>query len=628
MVSRIEDYALIGDCETAALVARDGSVDWLCWPRFDSEACFAALLGSPRHGRWLIAPVEADARIARRYRDDTLILETTYETSDGTVTLIDFMPLRGEASDLVRIVRGDHGRVRMRMDLTIRFGYGRQVPWVTRGEAGELRAVAGPDLVVLRTPVAVRGQDLTTVAEFTAIAGETTPFVLSYGASWRQAPQALDPQAALRATEKFWHEWISRRRRRPRTPWPEHTRRSLITLKALAYAPTGGIVAAPTTSLPERLGGARNWDYRYCWVRDATLTLLALMNAGYYDEAQAWRDWLLRAVAGDPQRMQIMYGVGGEEYLPEWELPWLPGYEGATPVRIGNAAHEQLQLDVYGELMDALHHARRGGLVGSESAWAVQRALMDHLETIWDQPDEGIWEIRSGPQQFTYSKLMAWVALDRALKGIDQFGLDGPADRWAQVRDRIHDEVCRRAFCTERNSFVRTYGSTELDASLLLLPQLGFLPCDDPRVKGTIEAIEQDLLVDGFVLRYRTDKVDDGMPSGEGAFLACSFWLADAYVLLGREQEARDLFDRLCGLANDVGLLSEEYDVASRRLVGNFPQAFSHVALINTADNIAKLEQPARQRSADQPTARPRSRRHDRPAAARASGRATRRRGG
>src|SRR5262245_48628610 len=605
MASRIEDYALIGDCQTAALVARDGSIDWLCWPRFDSDACFSALLGTPEHGRWLIAPLEEEAKVTRRYRDDTLILETQFKTSTGTATLIDFMPLRGETSDLVRIVRGDSGQVRLRLELILRFGYGRAIPWVTRGAKEELRAIAGSDLVVLRTPVAVRGKDFTTVAEFTVAAGDSTPFVLSHGASWHPDPPSLDARKALEATERFWKKWINlQRAEADSSPYAGLVRRSLITLKALTYAPSGGIVAAPTTSLPEQLGSKRNWDYRYCWVRDATLTLLALMNAGYYDEAQAWRDWLLRAVAGNPQRMQIMYGVGGEERLSEWQVDWLPGYENSAPVRIGNAAYTQLQLDVYGELMDAMHQARRGGLSGSESAWAVQRALMAHLEKIWHHPDSGMWEVRSGPRHFTYSKLMAWVALDRAVKGVEQFGLDGPTERWNMLKDRIREEVCQRAYDPERNTFVARYGSKELEASLLLMPQLGFLPCKDARVQGTIAAVEQDLLVDGFVRRYRTERVDDGLPPGEGVFLACSFWLADVYVLLGRKEEAQALLDRLAALANDVGLLSEQYDVRARRLVGNFPQAFSHVALINTVGNVAKLSKPARQR-ADNNSRRP-----------------------
>jgi GH15 family glucan-1,4-alpha-glucosidase len=605
MALRIEDYALIGDCQTAALVGRDGSIDWLCWPRFDSDACFAALLGTPEHGRWLITPLDEKATVTRRYRGDSLILETQFKTSTGTATLIDFMPLRGETSDLIRIVRGDSGQVKMHLELILRFCYGKAIPWVTRGPNGELRAIAGPDLVVLRTPVAVRGRHFTTVAEFTVTAGDTTPFVLSYGASWHRDPPPLDVRTALETTEQFWKKWIERQRGGTDSPYAALTRRSLITLKALTYAPSGGLVAAPTTSLPEQLGGQRNWDYRYCWVRDATLTLLALMNAGYYGEAQAWRDWLLRAVAGNPQRMQIMYGVGGEERLSEWQVDWLPGYEDSAPVRIGNAAYTQLQLDVYGELMDAMHQARRGGLSGSESAWAVQRALMTHLEKIWQRPDAGMWEERGEPRHFTYSKLMAWVALDRAVKGVEQFGLDGPTERWTKLKERIQEEVCQRAYDPERNTFVARYGSKELEASLLLLPQLGFLPCKDARVQGTIAAIEQDLLVDGFVRRYRTERVDDGLPPGEGAFLACSFWLADAYALLGRKEQARSLLERLAGLANDVGLLSEQYDVKARRLVGNFPQAFSHVALINTVSNIAKLAKPARQRGEHEDSQQP-----------------------
>ena len=592
MSAPIEDYALIGDCETAALVARDGSIDWLCWPRFDSDACFAALLGDADHGYWRIAPIETPAATRRRYRGNTLILETRFECASGSVTLTDFMPPRGTASDVVRLVRGEHGQVRMRMEMVVRFGYGERVPWVTRSADGAIHAVAGPDLVVLRTPVALRGEALSTVAEFTVSAGQLTPFVLSYAPSWEPPPRALEPAQALDATEHFWTDWIARAESRS----PPSTWRSLITLKALTYAPTGGIVAAPTTSLPEQLGGTRNWDYRYCWLRDATLTLLALMNAGYYDEAHSWRDWLLRAVAGSPQRMQIMYGLRGESRLQEWIVEGLPGYEGSAPVRVGNAAHGQLQLDVYGELMDAMHQSRRGGLAGSESAWALQRALMDHLGQSWEQPDAGIWEVRGQSEYFTYSKMMAWVSLDRAIKSIDAFGLEGPRARWSELRDRIHRDICEHGFDRARNTFVRAYGSSELDAALLLLPQIGFLPVDDPRVAGTIAAVERDLLVDGFVLRYRTTHVDDGLPPGEGAFLACSFWLADAYVLLGRRPEAERLFERLAGLANDVGLLAEEYDTRRRRLVGNFPQAFSHIALINTAHNLARGNKPAEQR--------------------------------
>lgn len=487
MPARIEDYALIGDCETAALVSKNGSIDWLCWPRFDSDACFAALLGTPEHGCWQIGPSDSDFVTTRRYRGDTLILETRHENDAGAICVTDFMPLRGTASDVVRIVSGERGQMRVRSDLALRFGYGAQVPWVTRMEDGTLRAIAGPDMVVLRTPVALRGENLRTIAEFTVSAGQSVPFVLTYGRSNESVPSPVDPKASLKATEQFWTEWISRTGDDTATI----VRRSLITLKALTYAPTGGIVAAATTSLPEQLGGPRNWDYRYCWVRDATLTLLAMMNAGYFDEAQAWRDWLLRAVAGDPKRMNIMYGLSGEARLNEWTLDWLPGYENSAPVRVGNAAHGQLQIDVYGELMDAMHQARRGGLVGSESAWSVQRALIAHLEKIWDQPDAGIWEVRSGPEQFTYSKLMAWVAIDRAIKGIVEFGLEGPEQRWRDLRDVIHADICAKGFNSARNTFVRSYGGDDLDASLLLLPQLGFLPADDPRVLGTIAAVEK-----------------------------------------------------------------------------------------------------------------------------------------
>jgi GH15 family glucan-1,4-alpha-glucosidase len=591
----IEDYGLIGDCETAALVGRDGSIDWLCWPRFDSGACFAALLGSPDHGRWLIAPEDPDARVTRRYRGDTLILETRFETDAGVVTVCDFMPPRGSTSDLVRLVVGERGAVPMRMELVLRFDYGGLLPWVSRIEDGALRAVAGPDLVVLRTPVALRGQDLTTVARFKANAGDTTPFVLSYGPSHAPPPGAINPRAALAATEKFWNDWSARCA--VSGEWADAVKRSLITLKALTYAPTGGIVAAPTTSLPEQLGGARNWDYRFCWVRDATLTLLALMDAGYFEEAQAWRDWLLRAVAGAPEQLQIMYGIAGERRLDEWEVPWLPGYLGAQPVRIGNGAHGQLQLDVFGELMDTLHHARRGGLSGSESAWALQRSLVSHLEKIWREPDAGIWEVRGPRRHFTYSKVMAWVALDRAVKAVESFGLEGPVERWVALRGEIHADICRHGIDPRRGCFVQSYGSEALDASLLLIPQLGFLPAADPRVRATIDAIERELMRDGFVLRYDTRASDDGLPPGEGAFLACSFWLADAQALGGRRRDARRLFERLLSIRNDLGLLAEEYDPAARRMVGNFPQAFSHIALIDTALNLAKAVKPAHQRA-------------------------------
>jgi GH15 family glucan-1,4-alpha-glucosidase len=597
----IEDYALIGDCETAALVSRAGSIDWLCWPRFDSPACFAALLGGPEHGRWLIEVADDGAhtarpRISRRYRGDTLILETRVETANGVVLLIDFMPLRGRNSDIVRIVRGETGRVRMRMELALRFDYGRSVPWVTRMHDGALRAIAGPDQVTLHTPVRIHGEHMKTVAEFDVAAGDSVPFVLTHGPSHLQPPEAIDPEAALAATEEFWTTWASRNR--SHGGWDEAVMRSLIVLKALTYRPTGGLVAAPTTSLPELIGGTRNWDYRYCWLRDATLTLLALMNAGYYDEARAWRDWLLRAAAGAPAQLHIMYGLAGERWLPEIEIPWLPGYEQSTPVRIGNGAHQQLQLDVFGEVMDALHQARRGGLVESEADWKFQRALLKHLEAVWQQPDHGLWEVRGQPRHFTYSKVMAWVAFDRAVHAVEQFDLEGPVEHWRQVRRMIHNEVCECAFDRELGSFVESYGSKELDASLLLLSTMGFLPSDDPRIRGTIDAVERRLFVDGFLMRYDTRTTDDGLPEGEGVFLACSFWLADAYVLLGRMDDAHALCERLLKLRNDVGLMAEEYDTRASRLVGNFPQAFSHVAIVNTTHNILRATKPARQRAA------------------------------
>jgi GH15 family glucan-1,4-alpha-glucosidase len=603
MPSRIEDYALIGDCETAALVSKCGSIDWLCWPRFDSDACFAALLGDENNGHWRIAPAqsasgEANVRCSRKYRRDTLILETELTVADGSaVVVVDFMPLRGGAltSHLVRLVVGKRGTVPMHTELIVRCGYGGWVPWVTSSEAGELLAIAGPDMLLLRTPVELRGERLTTVGDFVVSAGQQVPFVLSYASSHLPLPDPVHAGEALQATEEFWRAWGSTCRSPEQHA--EIVTRSLITLKALTYAPTGGIVAAPTTSLPEQLGGPRNWDYRFCWLRDATLTLLALMNTGYYDEARAWRDWLLRAAAGSPADIQIMYGVAGERWLPEREVPWLAGHENSKPVRIGNAAADQFQLDVFGEVMDALYHARIGGLQHLPAAWDLQRALLAHLETVWRDPDEGIWEVRSGRQHFTCSKVMAWVAFDRAIKTVEAFGLEGPVDRWRRIRGEVHDEVCQRAFNTNLGSFVQAYDSALLDASALLIPQVGFLPPEDARVRGTIEAIERTLLRDGFVLRYDSAASDDGLPPGEGAFLPCSFWLADAYVLLGRLTEAQDLFGRLVALCNDVGLLAEEYDPRARRLAGNFPQAFSHIGLVNTAHNIAHVTKPCQQRS-------------------------------
>ena len=601
MPAPIEDYALLGDCETAALVARDGSIDWLCWPRFDSAACFAALLGTPEHGRWQVAPAAPVLAVTRRYRGDTLILETELETADGAVTLVDFMPVRGAQSDLVRMVVGRRGRVAMRTELVLRFDYGATVPWVSRVDDGSphgaLRAIAGPDMVLLRADVPVRGAGLTTVGEFTVAAGETVSFVLTYAPSHLPPPAPVEPAAALADTEAFWGAWAARCTYRGE--WRDAVVRSLLTLKALTFRPTGGIVAAATTSLPEQLGGTRNWDYRYCWLRDATLTLLALMDAGYYDEAAAWRDWLLRAAAGSPSQLQIMYGVAGERLLREWEIGWLPGYADSRPVRVGNAAHGQLQLDVYGEVLDALYQSRRGGLAGSADAWQLARALVAHVETIWRTPDAGLWEVRGEPQHFTHSKVMAWVAVDRAIRAAEEFGEAGPLDAWRATRQRIHDEVCARGFDPALGSFVQAYGSTQLDASLLLIPLVGFLPATDPRVRGTVAAIERRLVVDGLVMRYDTAATDDGLPAGEGAFLACSFWLADNYALLGRRDDARALFGRLLALRNDVGLLAEEYDPRARRLVGNFPQAFSHVGLVDTALNLAR-DVPAEQRPAAQ----------------------------
>ncbi len=595
MPLRIEDYALIGDCESAALVGRDGSIDWLCCPRFDSDACFAALLGYPEHGRWRIAPRDPAARVTRAYRHNTLILETRFETADGAVKLIDFMPLHGNHSDLVRLVVGESGRVPICFEFVLRFGYGAVVPWVTRLEDGTLRAIAGPDMVMLRTPVHLHGENFKTVAEFTVSAGDTVPFTFVYSQSHLPPPPRVSAQDDLERTEKFWRNWTGKCKLAG--PWSDAVTRSMITLKALTYAPTGGIVAAPTTSLPESIGGVRNWDYRFCWLRDATLTLLALMNGGYYDEAHDWREWLQRAIAGRPEQAQIMYGIAGERRLTEWEVPWLPGYEASDPVRIGNAAYRQLQLDAYGEVMDTFHQARRGGLASSDSGWAVQQAMLEHLEQAWHEPDQGIWEVRGPARHFTYSKVMAWVAFDRCIKSAEAFALSGPLDHWRRIRAEIHADVCAHGFDAHRGTFVQAYGGRELDASLLLLPAVGFLPCDEPRIKGTIAAIEQRLLVDGFVLRYDSETTVDGLPPGEGAFLACSFWLADVYILQGRWDEARALFERLLALRNDLGLLSEEYDPRARRLVGNFPQAFSHLALVNTALNLTQASKPVEQRA-------------------------------
>jgi len=593
MASRIEDYALIGDCETAALVALDGSIDWLCFPRFDSAACFAALLGTPEHGRWLLAPAEPSRVIRRRYREDTFVLETRYETERGAVSVIDFMPPRTDAPDVARLVEGIEGEVAMRMELIIRFDYGSAIPWVRRTEDG-LSAVAGPDALRLRTPVDLRGEDFRTVAQFTVRAGERVPFLLTWHPSHRPVPPAVDVEAQLRETEKWWMEWSQRCSYEGE--WRDPVLRSLLTLKALCYTPTGGLVAAATTSLPERIGGVRNWDYRFCWLRDATFSLYALMTGGYIEEAMAWREWLLRSVAGHPADASIMYGVAGERRLTELELDWLPGYEGSAPVRVGNAAHSQFQLDVYGEVLDALYVARCVGLPADENTWPVQRALVDFVESAWVRPDEGIWEVRGPRRHFTHSKVMAWVAMDRAVKSIERFGLEGSVEQWRHCRDRIHADVCQNGFDRESGSFVQYYGSRDLDAALLMIPLVGFLPASDPRMVGTVRAIQERLMGDGFVMRYPTAPAVDGLPPGEGVFLPCTFWLADNLALQGRTAEARDIFERLLGLRNDVGLLSEQYDPFAHRLIGNFPQAFTHVALINTARNLGERGGPAEHR--------------------------------
>jgi GH15 family glucan-1,4-alpha-glucosidase len=590
MALRIEDYALIGDCQTAALVGRDGSIDWLCLPRFDSGACFAALLGTPEHGRWQIAPVGEVTASRRRYRDGTLVLETEFETADGAVTVVDCMPPRTAEPDLLRLVIGKRGRVKMQMHLVLRFDYGSIVPWVRRTKRG-IRAVAGPDAVELVTPVELQGENLTTIAEFTVAAGEEVPFCMVWYPSNKEAPKPGDPAKLVASTTKWWAKWSSCCERAG--SWHDAVCRSLITLKALTFAPTGGIVAAPTTSLPEQIGGVRNWDYRICWVRDATFTLYALVTAGFIDEARAWREWLMRAVAGKPSQLNIMYGLGGERRLTELELEWLPGYENSRPVRIGNAAHKQFQLDVFGEFMDCLYVAGRKGLPADENAWRVQQALMEYLETAWKEPDEGIWEVRGPRRHFTHSKIMAWVAADRMVKTVEQSKFDGPVDRWRALREAIHREVCERGFDAKRNTFTQYYGSQELDASLLMVPLVGFLPPEDPRVKGTVTAIEKHLKADGFVARYPTNPDVDGLPPGEGAFLPCSFWLADNLHLQGRSDEARELFERLLALRNDVGLIAEEYDPVGKRLLGNFPQAFTHVALVNTAWNLSRDVGPA-----------------------------------
>jgi GH15 family glucan-1,4-alpha-glucosidase len=581
---RLEDYALVGDLQTAALVGRNGSIDWLCFPRFDSGAVFAALLGDERNGRWLLAPDCRVDRVERRYRDRSLVQELDFHTEHGSVRVTDFMPPRGTDPDLVRIVEGLEGSVPMRMELVIRFDYGSIVPWVRRLDGDSRIAVAGPDALCLRTPAEVRGENLTTVAELTVAAGERVPFTLTWFPSHHEPPEPIDPEQALRDTCTFWGDWLSRCSYGGR--YEDAVLRSLMVLKAMTYAPTGGLVAAPTTSLPEQLGGVRNWDYRYCWLRDATFALAALVENGFVEEAGAWRSWLLRAVAGDPDDLQIMYGPAGERRLTELELPWLEGYEGSKPVRIGNGASEQFQLDVYGEVLDVLYQARRRGLPADDSAWALVRKMLENLERRWREPDEGIWEVRGPRRHFTHSKVMAWVAFDRGLRLIEELERVGPADRWRAVRDEIHAEVLERGFDAELGSFVQAYDTKRVDASLLTIPLYGFLPAEDARVRGTVEAVRRELLRDGFVLRYPHDEETesvDGLPPGEGAFFLCSFWLVDNLVLLGELDEAQELYERLLGLRNDVGLLSEEYDAGLGGLVGNFPQAFSHIGLVNTA---------------------------------------------
>ncbi len=600
MPGRIEDYAIIGNCETAALVCNDGSIDWLGMPRFDASAFFAALLGNKENGRWLIAP-EGGYRVTRRYRPGTLVLETEFTTPDGAVVLTDCMAHQDGGSNLVRLVRGLRGRVRMQLELIIRFEYGSAVPWVTRLVDGRLTAVVGPDRLTLATPVELRGEGMKTVAEFTVEAGQDVPFVLTWSPSFKPVPDAADARATIDSVDEGWRRWSQLYRPPGDGEWDDAVLRSLITLKALTNRETGGIVAAATTSLPEQLGGPRNWDYRFCWLRDATLTLYALRISGFTREAKEWCEWLKRAIAGAPTQMQIMYGVAGERRLAEYTVPWLDGYEGAKPVRVGNAAADQLQLDVYGEVLDTLYQARRLGLT-SRTDWDLERALLEHLEEIWTEPDEGIWEVRGGRRHFTCSKAMVWVAFDRAVRNIEEFGLEGPLDRWRALREQVHAEICSKGFNPELNSFVQSYGSRDLDASLLLLPLVGFLPADDPRIMGTVAAVEKYLLRDGFVRRYDATNAVDGLPGDEGVFLACSFWLADNYILQGRHDDARVLFERLLALRNDVGLLSEEYDVRAGRLVGNFPQAFSHVALINTAHNLTKAHGPARLRGESKET--------------------------
>lgn len=594
MAARIEDYALLGDCHSAALVSRDGSIDWLCWPRFDSGACFAALLGDADNGRWAIMP-RGPFVVRRRYLPGTMVLETEFRTATGVCRLIDCLVVGDRHPTLIRRVEGVAGTVTLGLELVIRFDYGSIVPWVRTTADGRLLAIAGPDTLVLHTPVPLHGEDLRTGGEFTVAAGQRLDFSLLWYAAHAHCPPIEAPELALGRTIAWWQAWTARSTYRG--GWPGLVERSLLTLKALTYAPSGGIVAAPTTSLPEHIGGVRNWDYRYCWLRDATFALYALLTCGYREEADRWREWLVRAVAGTPSQLNIMYGLWGERRLTEVELEWLPGYEGSQPVRIGNAAHRQMQLDVFGEVLDTMHLARRSGLEYSEDSWRVQRAMLDYLEEAWRRPDEGIWEVRGPRRHFTHSKVMAWVAFDRAIKAAQCFGRPGPVDRWRAIRGEIHHEVCTQGYDRRLGAFVQSYGSQAADASLLMLSLVGFLPAGDPRIAGTVALIERTLLRDGLVLRYASESAQDGLPDGEGVFLACSFWLVDNYILLGRRADAERLFARLIGLCNDVGLLSEEYDPRSGRLLGNFPQALSHIALVNTAANLSRPHAPAGDRS-------------------------------
>jgi len=609
MAAKIEDYALIGDMEAAALVDRNGSIDWLCWPDFSSEACFASLLGTPENGYWKIAPLEGEWRSTRRYRDHTLILETTYEHQGGAVRLMDFMPPRGRHSDVVRIVEGVRGAVPMRMQMALRFEYGRSVPWVTATPDG-IRAIAGPNLAVLHSSVQVRGEDLTTVADFTVKKGDRAWFTLTYSSSWEPDPPQINWERALADTLRIWRGW--NRRLKYKGKYREAIELSLMVLKAMTFRPTGGIVAAVTTSLPEWIGSVRNWDYRYCWLRDSTFTLLALMNGGHFDEAAAWQDWLLRALGGSPDQVQIMYGLRGEQRLTEVEVEWLTGYDNSRPVRVGNKAAEQMQIDIYGEMLDSFFHTLHGLKRHTEDDFRVLCLLMKQLEKVWQEPDEGIWETRGGRQQFTYSKMMAWVAFDRAVLISEQHGYRGPIEKWKTIRDAIHAEICERAFSRQKNSFTRAYGSEHLDASLLLMPTVGFLPGNDTRMKGTVAAIERELMPQGFVLRYDTTKVHDGLPPGEGAFLACSFWMVSALKAVGRKRDAVALFEKLLALRNDLGLLSEEYDPEHKRMVGNFPQAFSHIALVNSAFDLesdgARIRQRSHRHGGRKPTKKAKSR--------------------